>query len=65
MSDSLKKIFFRILQALILALFILPVGILLYKLIPTKENPRPAENIIMDPEQDDYEFRQEQQAEKK
>jgi hypothetical protein len=64
-SDSLKKIFFRILQALFLVLFILPIGILLYKLIPTKENPHPAENIIMDPEQDDFEFQQEQQAEKK
>ena len=53
----MQKILLRILQLLLLAVILGPFIVLVYKIIPKTDHDH---EIVMDPDQDEYEFQQDQ-----
>lgn len=60
--NLLQRIILTILQALLLAVMIIPAGIAVYKLLDWAHKDDAA--VVMDPDQDEYEFQQQQQNDK-
>lgn len=54
----LQKLFLRSMQGLMLMVLIAPVIALFWQLIPTKDNPHPGENIVLDPDSEERELQQ-------
>ena len=52
----MQKFLLKILQIILLIVILAPVVVLVYSILPNKD-----QNIVMDPDQDEYEFQQQQQ----
>lgn len=56
----MQKLALRLLQILLLIVIVAPIAALVYRMIPNSDEP-----IVMDPEQDDYEYQQQQEQNNK
>lgn len=51
----MQKLALKLLQLLLLLVILLPIAALFYRMIPNSDQP-----VVLDPEQDDYEWQQNQ-----